>query len=71
MVERDSNGAIDEMTRLRRLHHHVHVLVRDILEQHLQVDFLLVIPTERRARLLSDYRNDRLVIQLRVVETVQ
>ena len=50
---------------------HLAVLVRDVLEQRLQVDLLLVVAAERHARLLADDREHRLVVELRVVEAVQ
>ena len=37
----------------------------------MQIDFLLVVAADRRARLLPDDRDDRLVVQLRVVQAVQ
>ena len=37
----------------------------------MQVDLLLVVAAERRARLLADDRDHRLVVELRVVEAVQ
>jgi hypothetical protein len=54
-----------------RVGRHVHVLVRDVLEERRQVDFLLVIAAERGHRLLADDCDDRLVVELRVVEPVQ
>ncbi len=71
LVERDPHRAVDQMADLRRLHRHVHVLVCDVLEERLQVDLLLVVAAERRARLLADDRDDRLMVELRVVEAVQ
>ena len=47
-VERDPAGAVDEVADLRGLGRHLHVLVRDVLEQRLQVDLLLVVAAERR-----------------------
>ena len=43
---------------------HLHVLVRDVLEQRQQVDLLLVVAAERGARLLADDGDDRLMVQL-------
>ena len=48
-----------------------HELVGDVLEERDQVDLLLVAAAERRARLLADDRDDRLVVELGVVEAVQ
>lgn len=43
----------------------------DVLEEGNQVDFLLVIAAERRPFLLADDGDDRLVIELGVVESIQ
>ena len=67
----DANGAIDQMPHLRRRRSHVHVLVRDILEERNEIDFLLVIAAQRGARLLAHDRDDRLVIHFCVVEAVE
>ena len=50
---------------------HVDVLVRDVLEQRQQVDLLLVVAAERRAGLLADDGDHRLMVELGVVEAVQ
>ena len=50
---------------------HVDEFVRHVLEQRDEIHFLLVIAAERRARLLPDDRDDRLVIHLRVVKAVE
>ena len=71
LVERDAHRAVDEVADLRGDGRHVHVLVRDVLEERGQVDLLLVAAAERRHRLLADDRDDRLVVELRVVEPVQ
>jgi hypothetical protein len=68
---RDAQRTVDDVTHLLRRHDHLDVLARDVLEQHGKIDFLLVAPAERRPRLLPDDRDDRLVIELGVVETVQ
>src|SRR5205823_2259374 len=44
---------------------------RDVLEQRDEVDLLLVVAAETHARLLADDRHNRLMVELRVVETVQ
>jgi hypothetical protein len=49
----------------------VHELVRDVLEQRDEVDLLLVLGTERAARLLADDGHDRLLVELGVVEAVE
>ena len=43
----------------------------DVLEQRLQVDFLLVVRADRRARLLADDGDHRHVVHLGVVQPVQ
>jgi hypothetical protein len=68
---RDAHRAIDEMPHLLRIGHHVHKFVRDIFVQRDEIDFLLVLAAERRARLLSDDRDNRLMIHLRVIEAIQ
>ena len=69
--KRDSARPIDEVADLRGLHGHLHELVRDVLEQRLQVDLLLIVAAEAGARLLADDRDDRRVVELRVVEPVE
>ena len=49
----------------------MHVLVRDVLEEIREVDLLLVAAAERCHGLLADDGDDRLVVELRVVQTVQ
>ena len=71
LVERDAHRAVDEVPNLRRVRRHVHELVRDVLEERRQVHLLLVVAAERGHRLLTDDRDDRLMIELRVVEPVQ
>jgi hypothetical protein len=48
----------------------VDVVARDVLEQRLEVDLLLIIRADRGARGLADDRDHRLVIHLRVVQAV-
>ena len=69
--QRDADRAVDQVADLRGVASHLHVLVRHVLEQREQVDLLLVVAAERRARLLADDRDDRLVVELGVVEAVQ
>ena len=66
----DAIGAVDEVRHLRR---HVGGLdvLRHVLEDALQVEVLLVMRPDGRARLLPDERQHRLVIELRVVKPVQ
>jgi hypothetical protein len=49
----------------------VHVLAGHVLEEREEIDFLLVVAAERRALLLPDDCDDRLVIGLGIVEPVQ
>ncbi len=71
LVARDAHRAVDQVTHLLRRRHHVHVLVRDVLEQGKQIHFLLVIAAERHPVLLADERHHRLMIHLGVVQAVQ
>lgn len=50
--------------------HHVHVVVRDILEQRDQVDLLLVVAAHRAAGRLTDDRHHGHVVELGVVQPV-
>jgi hypothetical protein len=68
---RDAHRAVYRMAHLFRHGHHVHVLVRHVLEQRDQVHFLLVVAADRHARRLADDGHYRLVVQLGVVEPVQ
>jgi len=45
--------------------------MRDILEQRVEVDLLLIAAADRRSAGLADDGHDRLVIHLRVVEAVE
>jgi hypothetical protein len=69
-VERDPHRTVDEVAGLRRLHAHLDEL-GDVLEEHLEVDLLLVLRAERHPLLLADDRDHRRVVELRVVEAVQ
>lgn len=68
---RDSHSAIDQVTHLFGRRGHVHIFVGDVLEQGDEVHFLLVMPAERHPRLLAHEGDDRLMIELRVVQPVQ
>jgi hypothetical protein len=68
---RDPQRSIDQVPHLRRRRHHVHILMCHVLEQRGEVHLLLIIAPERGAPLLADDRNHRLVVQLRIVETVE
>ncbi len=59
------------MANLAGLGGHLHVLVRDILEQRGEVDLLLVVAAETEPGLLADDRHDRLVVELRVIQAVE
>ena len=67
----DAHAAVDEVAGLRRRHAGVHVAAGDVLEEVLQVDFLLVVAADRRARLLADDGEDRLVVEAGIVKPVQ
>ena len=67
----DANGAIDQMPHLAGHAGHRDEVRRDVLEQRLQIHFLLIMRADRGARLLADDGDDRHVVHLRVVEPVQ
>ena len=67
----DAIGAVDQVRHLRRHVGGLDVGCRHVLEDALQVEVLLVMRPDRRARLLPDERQHRLVIELRVVKAVQ
>ena len=52
-------------------HDRVHIFVSDILEERLQVDLLLVVAAQGRPRLLTDDGDDRLMIELGIVQSIQ
>ena len=58
------------MTNLARHAGHRDEIAGDILEQGLQVHFLLIVRADRGARLLTNDGDDRHMIHLRVVKTV-
>ena len=68
---RYAHCAIDQVAYLRGRRHHVHELLRDVLEEREEIDLLLIVPAECGALLLPDDRHHRLVIELRVVKSVQ
>ena len=68
---RNSQRPVDEVPYLVGGRDHVDVLVRDVLEQRQQVDLLLIVAAERRASLLADDGDHRLVVELGVVEAVE
>ncbi len=68
---RDAKSAIDDMPDLHGAHRVLHVFVRDVLEQAVEVDFLLVVAPHRAAGRLTHDRHDGDVIHLGVVEAVE
>ena len=69
-VERGADRMVHQVARLRRVHAGLHVLGH-VLEEHLEIDLLLVLGAERRALLLADDGEDGRVVELRVVKAVQ
>ena len=67
--ERNAKRAIDHVSSLLGRRDHLHVFVRDIVEQRQQIDLLLKVPTQGGTRFLTDDRDDRLMIGFRVVES--
>jgi hypothetical protein len=68
---RDADGSIDQVPHLLGSGRHLNVRSGDVFEQAEQIHFLLVAAAQGCARLLADNRDDGLVIQLRVVQTVE
>ncbi len=71
LVEGDAHRTIDEVAHLLRHDCGVNELARDILEERFKIHFLLVVAADRRARLLPDDCQHGLMVQLRVVKTVE
>src|SRR4029450_7074072 len=71
LIERNAMRTVDEMPNLCRVDSHLDVFVRDVLEEGDEVDFLLIVPAEPHPRLLTDDREHGLVIELRVIQTVE
>ncbi len=65
-----AEGAVDDMAQLRRMHHRLHV-GGDVLEQGMQVDFLLVVAAKRRGGLLAHQGNHRHMVHLGIVQAVE
>ena len=66
----DAHRPVDQMPRL--LGHHADLdELRDVLHQRREVDLLLVMAAQRRARLLTHDRHHRLAVELGVVQSVQ
>ena len=53
--------AVDDVPDRRRMRRFAHVLARDVLEERVQVDLLLVVAAHRAARGLTDDGDDVLV----------
>ncbi len=70
LVVRDANRAIDQMAHLLWNARHSHIFC-DILEQVLEIDFLLIARSQSHSRLLADKRDNRHVIHLGVIQPVQ
>src|SRR5512132_1735665 len=66
-----AHGAIDEVRCLPGVVAFAEVLVRDVLEQRVQVDLLLEVAAERHPLLLADDRHHRRAVELGVVEAVE
>ena len=71
LIHRDAEGAIDAVPHGRRAGHGDAIFAGDILEERLQIDFLLILAADRGRRGLADDGDDRLVIHLGVVEAVE
>ena len=70
-AERDADGAIDQMRELLRHRRNMDVFVRDVLEERMKIDLLLVVTADSGAGGLPDDRDNRLMVQLRVVEAIE
>ena len=68
---RNPNGPVHEVADLLGRHRGLDVLVRDVLEERVKIDFLLVTATDGRTRGLAHDGDYWLVIELRVVEAVE
>ena len=71
VTPRDANRAVEHGGKLGRGHHRLHELVRHVFEQRLQIDFLLKIATHGGRRSLAHDGHDWLMVELRIVESVQ
>src|ERR1044072_9067872 len=59
------------MANCRWRRRHVHVLMRNVLKKGDQVDFLLIVSTDRRTGLLTNDGNDAGVIHLGIVQAIE
>src|SRR5581483_6381003 len=71
MLERNAHRAIHQVAYLCGRAGHMDVLGSDVLKEADEVHLLLVIAAEAGALLLADDGEHRLVVHLRVVETIQ
>lgn len=67
----NADGTVDQVARLRGRRAELDVLTGDILEQAGEIDLLLEMAAERRPRCLTHDGDDRLVVELRIVQAVQ
>ena len=70
-VRGDAHGAVDQMADLTGNAGHGDEIAGDVLEQRLQIDFLLIMRAKSGSRLLADDGDHRHVIHLRVIQAVQ
>ena len=68
---RNAKRAIDQVPHLPRRHSRLHELRCDVFEQILQIDFLLIRAPHRQPRGLTDDGYDWLMIELRVVQSIE
>ena len=66
--DRDAHCPVDEMAHLRRHHCLLDEFAGDILEHVGDVDLLLVLPADRRARLLAGDRQHGHLVEPRVIK---
>jgi hypothetical protein len=69
--ERDAQRAVDVVTHRRGVRDHVDVVGGHVLEERDEVDLLLVVAPERKARLLADDGDDWRVVHPGVVQAVE
>jgi hypothetical protein len=69
--EGDAKSTVDEVPHLPRRHGRLDVGARDILEEAVEVDLLLIRAAHGQTRRLSNDGHDRLMIEFRVVESVE
>ena len=67
----DAHGAVDDVADLGRIVDHLEEGAGDVLEEGRQIDFLLVAAAPRHLRDIADDRDNRLVIEARVVEAIE